>query len=232
MASQTDTTPYADSKPKKEGFIARRFRFVFSILGWILVALFFNILIELGGIFINYWKLPGAAHSTYMLRQELTWINADFQDVLGSPAENSVRFSNAVYQGLFVWFGHDLAKNLLNLNEVAPVAAYIKAAITIIQLFSVRLVVILFSLPVFFVFSLVAFVDGLMVRDLRRFGGDRESSYIWHYVVNTIKPLVITPFVLYLASPWSIHPNYVVLPFAFALSLAVWLSTAKFKKYM
>lgn len=232
MASQVASTPQVETRPRKEGFIAKRLRFLLAIAGWILIALFFNILIELLGIFFNYWELPGSAHSIHMLRQELTWINADFQGVLGSPADNSIRFSNAVYQFLFVWYGHDLAKNLLNLKDVAPVVAYIKAAITIIQLFSVRLVVILFSLPVFFVFSMVAFVDGLMIRDLRRFGGDRESSYVWHYVVSTIKPLVITPFVLYLGSPWSIHPNYVVLPFAFALSFAIWLSTAKFKKYM
>lgn len=230
MASEA-SVPQEHQATRKPGFIEKRLSFVMSIATWVLVALLMNILIELAGIFIGFWDLPGSAHSTWMLRQELTWINRDFSGVLGSPAENSVRFSNLVYQWLFVWFDKDWAKSLLGFRELAPVAAYIKAAITIMQLFSVRMVVILFSIPVFFIFALVAFVDGLMVRDLRRFGGDRESSYFWHYIVKMIKPMLVTPFVLYLASPWSIHPNWAVMPFATGLAFSVWLTTAKFKKY-
>lgn len=226
------TTSQEHVVQRKEGFISRRLSFVLSIATWIAIALLMNILIELVGIFLNWWDLPGSSHSAFMLRQELIWINGDFSRVLGSPAENSVRFSNWVYQWFFVWFGVDYAKSFLVWKSIAPYAAYFKAAITIIQLFSVRLVVILFSIPVFFIFSLVGFVDGLMVRDLRRFGGDRESSYFWHYVVKMIKPMVVVPFVLYLASPWSIHPNWAILPFAFGLGFSVWLTTAKFKKYL
>lgn len=225
------TVPQERADPRKEGFVSRWLSFALSIITWIFIALLMNVLIELAGIFFGWWDMPGSSHSAFMLRQELTWINRDFNSVLGSPAENSVRFSNEVYQWLFIWFGIDYAKSLLAMKSITPVAAYFKATITIIQLFSVRMVVILFSIPVFFIFSLVGFVDGLMVRDLRRFGGDRESSYFWHYVVKMMKPMIVIPVVLYLASPWSVHPNWAILPFAFGLGFSVWLTTAKFKKY-
>jgi len=225
------TVPQERSAPKKEGFIAKRISFVWDIISWVIIALLMNILIELLGIFMGWWSIPGAAHSAFMLRQELIWINSDFSHVLGSPADTSVQFSNLVYQWLFVWFGVDYAKSLIAMKAITPIAAYFKAAITIIQLFSVRMVVILFSVPVFIIFALVGFTDGLMVRDLRRFGGDRESSYFWHYIVKMVKPMIITPFVLYLASPWSIHPNWAIMPFAVGLGFSIWLTTAKFKKY-
>ncbi len=222
----------APDKPKKEGFLSKRISFVLSVLLWLLGALFFNIIIELVGIFIDYWELPGAAHSSYLLKQELYWINQSFHDVLGSPVETSVRFSQIIYQALFVWFGFDMAQTALQTDYLAPIFDYLKATITMIQLFSVRLIIILFSLPVFFIFTLVAFTDGLMIRDLRRFGGDRESGYKWHYFIKSIKPMFVGPFVVYLASPWSIHPNWAIFPFVFSVGIAVWVSTAQFKKYM
>ena len=78
----------------------------------------------------------------------------------------------------------------------------------------------------------VSDVDGLVQRDLRRWGGGRESSFVYHYAKKAALPLVVTSWVVYLALPFSLHPGFIVLPFAvlFALSVAVTAST--FKKYL
>ena len=55
-----------------------------------------------------------------------------------------------------------------------------QGAMQVTQLFSVRLAILTLAMPVFLLFSLVALVDGLVQRDLRRWGGGRESSFVYH----------------------------------------------------
>jgi integrating conjugative element membrane protein (TIGR03747 family) len=109
---------------------------------------------------------------------------------------------------------------------------WIRATIWVTQVFAVRLVVILFSMPIFLAFGVVALTDGLLQRDLRRFGGGRESGYIWHHAMKAVKPTVILPIVIYLGLPFSIHPNLIVLPFAVLFSISLWIGAAWFKKYL
>ena len=218
-------------KKSNEGFLTRRVRFVIDVIAWIAMALVLSILIEWLGIFFGWWQQPGSFHSETILQKELTWLNKDFSNVLGSPAHSSVRFSRYMYEMLFIWFGIDTAKSLLTVSSLAPVEAYFKASFTIIQLFFVRIVILAFSFPVFLVFAIVTIIDGAVMRDIRRFGLDLERAYIWHHAKAAIKPLVVTPFIVYLGSPWSIHPNWIILPFVLALSIALWLVTSKFKKH-
>jgi len=218
-------------KKSNEGFLTRRVRFVVDVVAWIAMALVLSILIEWLGIFFGWWQQPGSFHSETILQKELSWLNRDFSNVLGSPAHSSIRFSRYMYEMLFIWFGIDTAKSLLTVNSLAPVAAYFKASFTIIQLFFVRIVILAFSFPVFLVFAIVTIIDGAVMRDIRRFGLDLERAYIWHHAKAAIKPLVVTPFIVYLGSPWSIHPNWIILPFVLALSIALWLVTSKFKKH-
>ncbi len=100
------------------------------------------------------------------------------------------------------------------------------------QVFSVRLAILALAMPVFLMFSLVAVVDGLVKRDLRRGGGGRECSFVYHWAKRSALPLLVLTWVIYLALPFSLHPSLVVLAFAtlFALSVAVTAST--FKKYL
>lgn len=80
-------------------------------------------------------------------------------------------------------------------------------------------------------FSLVALVDGFVKRDLRFWGGGRESSFVYHWAKRSAMPLLVLSWVIFLALPFSLHPTDIVLPFAtlFALSIAVTAGT--FKKY-
>ncbi len=111
-------------------------------------------------------------------------------------------------------------------------AEFVIAMMQVTQVFSVRLAILTLAMPVFLLFSLVALVDGLVQRDLRRWGGGRESSFVYHYAKKTALPMVVITWVVYLALPFSAHPSFIVLPFAvmFALSVAVTAST--FKKYL
>jgi len=113
-----------------------------------------------------------------------------------------------------------------------PIAEFVIAGMQVTQVFSVRLAISTLAMPIFVLFSLVALVDGFVKRDLRRWGGGRESSFVYHWAKRSAMPLMVLSWVIYLALPFSLHPTFIVLPFAalFALSVAVTAST--FKKYL
>ncbi len=230
MASAANTKNLKD-KDKREGLIFDSIRFLLDVCIWILITLAISILIEWIGMTFGWWEERGAQHANAMLNKELAWLNRDFANVLGSPAETSLRFSKYMYEVLFVWWNKDIALSILSIQGIGLIGLYIEAAITIMQLFFARLAIISFSLPVFLIFGVVAVVDGMVARDIRRFSLDREGGLVFHTAKAGIQPLFITPFVVYLASPWSIHPNLIILPFAVGLSIALWTVTYKFKKY-
>lgn len=87
-------------------------------------------------------------------------------------------------------------------------------------------------MPVFLLFSLLALVDGLVQRDLRRWGGGRESSFVYHYAKKAALPLVVLAWITYLALPFSLHPTFVVMPFAMLFALSVAVTASTFKKYL
>ena len=113
-----------------------------------------------------------------------------------------------------------------------PAADYVLAGMQITQVFAVRLAILTLATPVFGLFTLVALVDGLVRRDLRRWGGGRESSFVYHYAKKAAIPLIIMAWVLYLALPFSLHPSWIILPFALAFAFAVTITASTFKKYL
>ena len=92
--------------------------------------------------------------------------------------------------------------------------------------------ILVLALPVFALFSLVAIVDGLVKRDLRRWGGGRESSFVYHWAKRSALPLLVLTWVIYLALPFSLHPTFIVLPFAMLFALSVAVTASTFKKYI
>ena len=106
------------------------------------------------------------------------------------------------------------------------------ATLQVTRVFSLRLAILTLAMPVFVLFSLVALVDGLVQRDLRRWGGGRESSFVYHYAKKAALPLVVITWVVYLALPFSLHPTFIVLPFATVFALTVAVTASTFKKYL
>ncbi|MFU3287453.1 DUF4400 domain-containing protein, partial [Pseudomonas aeruginosa] len=68
----------------------------------------------------------------------------------------------------------------------------------------VRLVILVMTIPLFLMAAFTGLVDGLVRRDLRKFGAGRESSYLYHKARGSIIPLAVVPWTLYLAIPISI----------------------------
>jgi integrating conjugative element membrane protein (TIGR03747 family) len=213
---------------------------------WLWVALCLAVATEwIGMTFV--WPDQGVTHSRTMLAREIDYLDAtDTRSLLVSkPARYAKSFADAVYD-VFVFTHVVAAMDWLakpttsatpafraDLHAIyRHVAAYAVAAITIAEVFAVRLAVLTLSTPVFVLVGFVGSVDGLVQRDLRRWSGGRESSFVYHRAKLLLFSSLLVPWVLYLASPISIHPNWFILPFAAAFGLILAITAASFKKYL
>ncbi len=233
--------------PAEPGTFARLFTGLAQCLKWLVLSLVFSILFEWIGM-VFWWEEQGVLHSRQMLQSELSYLDGDLRRSLLTP--DPVRYANdlaeRVYHLLF-----ELTHLADLMDWVAPtpaaeesgvrrslhrlyvlIADFVLAAMQITQVFAVRLAILTLATPVFGLFALVALVDGLVRRDLRRWGGGRESSFVYHYAKRASLPLIIIAWVLYLSLPFSVHPSWVILPFAIGFGLAVTVTASTFKKYL
>ncbi len=241
--------PVADPRRRvvQEGLIAKSLTAVAKVIQWLLLSLLFSIVIEWVGM-VLWWPDEGIEHSRTMLATEISYLESDFKHsvVTSDPARFAKRFADNTYHYLFEvtrlvdfirWVSPQPTVDEQGLRPTLhkiyqPTAEFVIAMMQITQLFSVRLAILTLAMPVFLLFSLVALVDGLVQRDLRRWGGGRESSFVYHYAKKAALPLVVITWVVYLALPFSLHPTFVVLPFAALFSLSVAVTASTFKKYL
>jgi integrating conjugative element membrane protein (TIGR03747 family) len=216
----------------------------FDVLFLLVLALAFSVAAEwIGMAFI--WTEEGTMHSARMLSTELGYINQDFRSaVLGStPMEYAVGSAKTIDYYFFEWthfrdllawgvnVGPDAGTFRHNLASVIWVTSdYIEAAFNITQLFGVRLAIALLSMPAFLLIGIAALVDGLAHRDLRRWTGAAESSFIYHKVKPYTKPAFIGAWFIYLGMPVALHPNMIFIPASVLFGLTIFITSAMFKK--
>ena len=231
----------------RPGTLSRVLTGLAQCLKWLFLSLIFSVLIEWIGM-VFWWEEQGLDHSRQMLVSELQFLGADFHRswLTAHPMQFASDLSDRFYHIAFEWTGIvDLIQWITpvpGLEESGvrpvlhrfyrPVADYVLAGMQITQVFAVRLAILTLAMPVFGLFTLVALVDGLVRRDLRRWGGGRESSFVYHYAKKAAIPLIIMAWVLYLALPFSLHTSWIILPFALAFAFAVTITASTFKKYL
>ena len=209
-----------------------------TLLGWL-----FSILLEWAGIAFGWWRLPGAGHSEQLLRTELQWLQLDFTAPATVP-----RLLDWAYAGaslLYRWCGLEWLVRWVVSDQpplwpgltliratLRHVGEYVLASAYITQLTGARLGVVLLAMPAFATLGLMGAIDGLVQRDLRRFGGGQESSFMYHHLKKAVRPMFSIPVFLYLISPWSVHPTMVFVPFSLLFGYFMQRTLSKFKKYL
>ena len=231
----------------RRGLLSRAFTGIAKGLQWLLFSLAFSIVVEWIGMTF-WWPEQGLDHSRDMLLAEIDYLHTDVGRslIIAEPAEFAQTLANQSYYVLFQltgierligWLSAPSAGDAGGIQDrihtwLRPVVKHLIAAVQIVQVFSVRLAVLLLATPVFGLFALIGLVDGLVSRDLRRWGGGRESSFVYHWAKRSALPLLVTSWVLYLALPFSLHPSFVVLPFSGMFALVVGVTASRFKKYL
>lgn len=234
------------SAERRQGLLGRTAARVTRALRWLALSLLISIVIECLGIAL-WWPEAGPEHSRDMLQKELSYLQRDFRQSLftNSPERFAASFAqNARSLIELTGIGY-LSSRISNRAGQEPsalraflryfgqaIAPYAEAARNVVQLFAVRLAVLILTLPTFVLFSVVGLIDGLVRRDLRRWGGGRESSYLYHYAKKSVWRFVLIAAITYLALPISLHPAFILLPFSTLFAFSISITASTFKKYL
>ena len=229
------------------GPIVRTLERIGRTLRWLALSLLVSIVVEWIGM-VLWWPEAGIEHSRAMLRAEIAHLTQDVRQSLitDTPAKFAADFAERARHLLFEISGVErLAQTLarpvnpsvlglrMRLRQAYQhIVPFVHAAMTIVQVFAVRLAVLALAIPTFVLFSLVGLVDGLVRRDLRRWGGGRESSFLYHYAKGSVWRLVLIAWVTYLTLPFSLHPALILLPFATLFAISTSITAGTFKKYI
>ena len=229
------------------GIITLPFRFVGVLCG----SLLLSIVIECVGIYL-FWPDEGWRHAQAMLHYEMEQVAGDFPRslVVQEPGRSVQQVVESAYELLFVssglreWIDNAAEQARANgrgatnsfMHQLGKaytyVETYLLAAAYMVLVFIVRLAVLCLAIPLFALAAFVGLVDGLVRRDIRRFGAGRESGFLFHRAKACLMPLAVLPWVVYLALPVSVSPLLVLLPCAVMLGLTVDIVAGSFKKYL
>ena len=217
------------------------------LLLWLFISLLFSILVECAGM-TWWWPDEGLEHSRVMLEHEIGYLSGDLRSsaLVADTAAYAKAFADTAYAWLWQRTGLDAAIRWAGapppveasalrheIHEVyARIAHYVVAAATVTQVFAVRVAVVTLSMPAFGLAALMGALDGLVSRDLRRWGGGRESSFVYHHARRWVWPMFLLAWVLYLSLPFSLHPSLAILPFAAGVGVLVAVTTGSFKKHL
>lgn len=236
---------------QRQGLIVSTITLPFRLLGVLIGSLLFSIVVECVGMHL-FWQDQGWRHSQQMLQYELGHLSSHFTRsvVVQEPGRTVHELVDAGYEWVFVRSG--LLERMSQTAERVRVPSrgqtrdfrycisqvyvwsehYLVAAAFTTLTFLVRLLVLVLTLPLIFTAAFVGLIDGLVRRDVRRFGAGRESGFIYHRAKASLMPLAALPWIIYLALPVSVHPLLILLPSAALLGLAVSLTAGSFKKYL
>jgi integrating conjugative element membrane protein (TIGR03747 family) len=160
------------------------------------------------------WLVEGAHGWIFVKTGLLDWMR-DASAQASAPSRGGGRDFGYYLSQIYVW-----------------TESYLIAAAFTTLTFSVRVLVLVLTLPLILLAAFVGLVDGLVRRDIRKFGAGRESGFVYHRAKAALMPLAVLPWVAYLAMPVSIHPLLILLPGAAMLGVAVCIAAATFKKYL
>lgn len=241
MASPQATPP---PRKKESGLIGSVFSSLVQGVFWLAVSLMLSILIEWVGM-IWFWPGQGSEHAKAILTSDQVYLN---QALYEQPRVIKRRVIAVTHQSISWIVRQSWIKTIVHAVPNTTVGYfplfqdrvqavyqrhrdYLQASTYVTQTFAVRLALIVFSLPIFLIAALVGGVDGLVERDLRRWGGGRESSHVFNLARRSIMPAFVAACVIYISVPFSINPTIIILPFAILHGLAVRITFERLKKY-
>lgn len=237
--------------PRQQGLLARLITLPFTLFGISMGALLLSVTIEWIGMYF-FWPQQSWHHAQSMFRYELDQVSAQFirSAIINDPVNTTASLMDSTYKWIFIKSGliewinktssqveqsngtdtHNLHQYFIQAYKTFE--PFVMAAAFILLTSMVRILILVLTLPLFGITAFVGLVDGLARRDIRRFEAGRESGFIYHRSKALVGPLLILPWVIYLALLCNIDPLTILLPAAVAFGIAVDMTAASFKKYL
>lgn len=239
--------PREVARPKSRAPIGALFAVAIGFAVSIVTSVFIGTMLEIAGMY-TLWPAQGASHARQHVDQDLGYI-AQFPRAVLVP--DTVAFARRMAEWARWPFDKLGVPGLIeraSASKPDPARGRAREAIRrgylevlrwveifyyVAQDTAIRLSVAVFAVPAFCLAMLVGFVDGLVKRDLRKWCGGRESSFVYHHAKNYTGWFLTGGFALYLAWPFhGFNPTYMVLVFTVLVAISLSVTVAAFKKYL
>ncbi|EAT8527861.1 TIGR03747 family integrating conjugative element membrane protein [Klebsiella aerogenes] len=202
------------------------------LVGFCLGAWMLAIALEwLGDAF--FWRNACASHSEQVLQATWQW----WWGSAGAPVwlvEDLELISDTLQQEIAALV-HSLNRQS-GLFWTETITTVIRCALSsagnVTLTFLLRLAILLQALPLFALAIIIGLIDGLVRRDLRRFGAGHESGFVYHHARRMISSSLAATVLVWLAVPIFLEPEYVLIPGALGIGLALSATLGAFKKHL
>lgn len=253
--AQGSVRPVAPVKARARGPVQITLEATIGLFFVAFTAWFMGLMSEVAGHHL-FWKSEGAyAHSARITQQDLDYILAAPRSLAVGDTEAFARKVMATAAAPYRMAGlvaayerfHADAPPARGATHKGPLGEGLKSvtrqifrsasywamvSLHVAQDVALRLSVALFALPAFALAVLIGAVDGLVRRDLRRWRGGRESSFIYHHAKQYTVWALTGGFGFYLMWPLGgFNPAYMVLIFTVLVAVVLSTAVASFKKY-
>jgi integrating conjugative element membrane protein (TIGR03747 family) len=224
---------------------------VFGLIGGACLGAILGVALELVGMYF-FWPEQGLAHCQNTLALDLAHIAKAPRSLL---VEDTAGFADAVVRAVEVPYrklgildfharqsgavaqavgASAAARNLGALQRLTRhlLSQGAVVSMVVVQDTALRLLVVVFALPGVLLACLLGSVDGLVRRDLRRFGGDRDKTGFHRLSKRSFFWVSTAGFMLYLLCPLQgINPAYVVLGLTALMACSLSNALASYRKY-
>ncbi|MBK1519601.1 DUF4400 domain-containing protein [Enterobacter ludwigii] len=185
------------------------------IVGLVIGALVLRVVLELAGLYF-WWPQEGSRHVFQVMRRE----QAELVIALQPHPQG-----NDIVMLLENGTTHVLKANIL-LQKPFTVLSYMLVS------FMLRLIWLAAMAPLLCLSALTGLTEGLVQRDLRRFGSGLESVFLHRYVIRSGSSVATTLWTFYLAQPLFLPPMLVLLPTALWFGITVRMVAGSFKRWL
>ncbi|WP_154923338.1 TIGR03747 family integrating conjugative element membrane protein [Klebsiella grimontii] len=180
-----------------------------------------------------FWRNTCASHSEQVLQATWQW----WRGSAGAAAwlvEDLTLISGKLQQGIAALVQSLNGQSGLFWTETVTmvIRCALLSAGNVTLTFLLRLAILLQALPLFALIIVVGLIDGLVRRDLRRFGAGHESGFVYHHARRMIATSLVATGLVWLAVPIFLEPEYVFMPGAVLIGVAGSVATGAFKKHL
>ncbi|MCY2438651.1 TIGR03747 family integrating conjugative element membrane protein [Klebsiella pneumoniae] len=185
----------------------------------------------LGDAFL--WRNTCASHSEQVLQATWQW----WRGSAGAPVwlvENLAIVSGALQQGFAALIASLNGQSGLFWTETVTtvIRCALLSAGNVTLTFLLRLAILLQALPLFALAIIIGLIDGLVRRDLRRFGAGHESGFVYHHARRMIESSLAATGLVWLVLPFVLVPEYILVPGVIIIGLVISTTIGTFKKHL
>ncbi|ECE1536678.1 TIGR03747 family integrating conjugative element membrane protein [Salmonella enterica] len=180
-----------------------------------------------------FWRNACASHSEQVLQTTWQWWRVS----AGAPVwlvEDLAIVSDTLQQGIAALVHSLNGQSGLFWTEAVTTVIHcaLLSAGNVTLTFLLRLAILLQALPLFALAIVIGLIDGLVRRDLRRFGAGHESGFVYHHARRMISSCLIATGLMWLAIPVFPEPGVVLALGAMVTGIGISVAFGTFKKYL